>query len=234
MSDLITLEPLDADGDVRQAAEDAGIDRKSFFRKSAVVGAGFVSGGVLFGGLTSPALAKSAISRHRSAANDVKIGNYALTLEYLEAAFYAAALDAGIINDARVLAFARTVASHEADHVAALKKLLGRHAVSSPRFDFSSALGSEASFKTTSQALEDTGVAAYAGQAPYIKQMAIIRPALGIHSVEARHAAWIRFLNGGGEPGADASALPAPKIVDAPLGQKTVLRAVDRLGFIKG
>ena len=233
MTDLIRLEPLDVDGDVRQAAEDAGLDRKSFFRKSAVAGAGFVAGGVLFSGLTSPAMAQSAISKRRSAANDVKIGNYALTLEYLEAAFYKAALAAGIIQDARVLKFAQVVASHEADHVTALRKLLGRAAVSSPRFDFSSALGSESSFKTTAQALEDTGVAAYAGQGPYIKQFAIIRPALGIHSVEARHAAWIRFLNGGGEPSAAESALPAPDVVDAPLGQKTVLRAVDRLGFIQ-
>jgi hypothetical protein len=234
MADLIRLELMDPDGDVRQAAEDAGVDRKAFFRKSAVAGAGFMAGGVLFSGLASPAMAQSAISRHKSNANDVKIGNYALTLEYLEAAFYKAALAAGIIHDPRVLKFAQTVASHEADHVAALKKLLGRAAVASPRFDFSSALGSEASFKTTAQALEDTGVAAYAGQAPYIKQFAIIRPALGIHSVEARHAAWIRFLNGGGEAAAAASALPAPKVVDAPLGQKTVLRAVTSLNFIQG
>jgi hypothetical protein len=234
MSNLIRLETLDVNGDVQQAAEDAGLDRKSFFRKSAVAGAGFVAGGVLFSGLTSPAMAQSLISKQKSVANDAKIGNYALTLEYLEAAFYKAALAAGIIKDARVLKFAQVVAQHEADHVAALKKLLGKAAVKSPTFDFSSALGTEASFKTTSQALEDTGVAAYAGQAPYIKQMAIIRPALGIHSVEARHAAWIRFLNGGGEPNAAAGATPAPNVVDAPLGQKTVLGAVGKLGFIKG
>jgi hypothetical protein len=233
MSDLIRLEPLDVDGDVRQAAEDAGLDRKSFFRKSAAAGAGFVAGGVLFGGLASPALAQSTISKRKSAANDVKIGNYALTLEYLEAAFYEAALAAGIITDPRVLKFAQVAGRHEADHVTALRRLLGRAAVRSPRFDFSSALGSEASFKTTAQALEDTGVAAYAGQAPYISQLAVLRPALGIHSVEARHAAWIRFLNGGGEPNAAASALPAPNVVDAPLGQKTVLRAVGELGFIQ-
>jgi hypothetical protein len=234
MTDHISLEVLDPNGDVQQAAEDAGIDRKAFMRKGAIAGAGFIAGGVAFNGLISPAAAQSTISKRKSAANDVKIGNYALTLEYLEAAFYAAALQANVITDPRVLKFAQVVGQHEADHVAALKKLLGRAAVASPRFDFSSALGSEASFKTTAQALEDTGVAAYAGQAPYIKQFAIIRPALGIHSVEARHAAWIRFLNGGGEPTAAASAAPAPKVVDAPLGQKTVLRAVTALNFIKG
>jgi hypothetical protein len=233
MSDHVKLELMDVNGDVRSMAEDAGIDRANFFKKSAVAGAGFMAGGVLFGGLASPAMAQSLISKRKSAANDVKIGNYALTLEYLEAAFYKAAIAANIIHDARVAAFATVVASHEADHVTALKALLGRSAVKSPTFDFSSALGTEASFKATSQVLEDTGVAAYAGQGPYIKQLAVIRPALGIHSVEARHAAWIRFLNGGGEPGAAASATPAPKVVDAPLGQKTVLAAVTSLKFIK-
>jgi hypothetical protein len=224
MSDLITLEP----------ADESALDRKSFLRRGAAAGAGFVAGGVLISGLASPAMAQSSIARRPSAANDVKIGNYALTLEYLEAAFYAAALSANIIQDPRVRKFAEVVAEHEADHVTALKGLLGRRAVSSPEFDFSSVLTSEASFRSTAQVLEDTGVAAYAGQAPYIKQLAIARPALGIHSVEARHAAWIRFLNGGGEAGAAAGDTPAPKVVDAPLGQRTVLRAVGRLGFIKG
>ncbi len=76
-------------------------------------------------------------------------------------------------------------------------------------------------------------MAAYAGQAPYILQFAIIRPALGIHSVEARHAAWIRFLNGGGAPNAAEDALPAPNVVDRPLGQRSVLRIVGQTGFLE-
>ena len=218
MSDVIKLEP---------------IDRKNFLRRGAAAGAGFVAGGVLFTGLASPAAAQDAIRKRRSAANDVRIGNYALTLEYLEAAFYEAALASGVIQDPRVRRFAEVAGRHEADHVTALRRLLGRRAVRSPEFDFSSVLTSEATFRATAQALEDTGVAAYAGQAPYIAQIAVIRPALGIHSVEARHAAWIRFLNGGGEPGAAAAATPAPNVVDAPLGQRTVLRAVGELGVIR-
>jgi Ferritin-like domain len=45
--------------------------------------------------------------------------------------------------------------------------------------------------------LEDTGVAAYAGQGTNILQSAVLTAALSIHSVEARHAAWIRALVGG-------------------------------------
>ena len=46
-----------------------------------------------------------------------------------------------------------------------------------------------------------------------------------IHSVEARHAAWIRFING---------VSPAPAIVDKPATEKAVLKAVTATGFIKG
>ena len=53
----------------------------------------------------------------------------------------------------------------------------------------------------TAQVLEDTGVAAYAGQGPNLLQRPLVVAALSIHSVEARHAAWIRFLNYGGGGG---------------------------------
>jgi len=211
------------------------VDRRDLIRGGALAGGGFLAGGVLFTGLGSPAGAQERISRRRSRATDVRIGNYALTLEYLEAGFYDAALESGVIQDPAVRRFAEVVYRHETAHVTALRALIGRsRAVRRPDFDFSGALQSEATFRQTAQALEDTGVAAYAGQAPYILQFAIIRPALGIHSVEARHAAWIRFLNGGGAPDAADEALPAPAIVDAPLGQRRVLRIVEETGFLEG
>jgi hypothetical protein len=209
------------------------VDRRDLIRGGALAGGGFLAGGVLFSGFTSPAEAQTAISRRRSRANDIRIGNYALTLEYLEAGFYDAALESGVIQTPEVRKFAEVVYRHEAAHVTALRTLIGRRrAVRRPDFDFSGALGSEADFRTTAQALEDTGVAAYAGQGPYILQLAVLRPALGIHSVEARHAAWIRFLNGGGAPNAEDEALPAPQIVDEPLSQRRVLRIVERTGFL--
>jgi hypothetical protein len=224
MSDTIRLELLDADGAVREAAEQAGATRASFLKRAGVAGAGFVSAGVLFDGLISPA--QAAIStQNRSKKNDVKILNYALTLEYLEAEFYRQAVASGAITDPVVKNFATVVAGHEAAHVAALKKALGRAAIKSPSFDFADTVTNQDKFKATAQVLEDTGVAAYAGQGPNIFQKAVIVPALGIHSVEARHAAWIRFING---------VSPAPAIVDAPKTEKAVLKAVTATGFIKG
>jgi Ferritin-like domain len=222
--DHIRLDVLDQDGAVRETAEAAGLDRGDFLRRGALAGAGFVAGGVLFTGLTSPA--EAAIStRRRSRANDVKIGNYALTLEYLEAAFYERALANDAFTDDRVRRFAQVTGEHEAEHVRALRGLLGSRAVKRPAFDFGDTVTDPAKFVATAQVLEDTGVAAYAGQGPNILQKPIVQAALSIHSVEARHAAWIRFL---------AGAVPAPVGFDVAASERRTLRAVRATGFVKG
>ena len=51
-------------------------------------------------------------------------------------------------------------------------------------------------FLKTAVAFEDLAVAAYKGQARRIRSRAVLTSALGIHTVEARHAAWMRYLNG--------------------------------------
>jgi hypothetical protein len=234
MSDLITLEAFDADGAIQETAEAAGATRADFLKRGGVAGAGFLAGGVLFQGLLSPA--EAAISTHkRSKKNDIKIANYALTLEYLEAEFYKQALASGAITQPEVRAFATTVASHEATHVKTLKGILGSKAVKKPKFDFGDTVTNQDKFKMTAQVLEDTGVAAYAGQGPNLLQRPLVVAALSIHSVEARHAAWIRFINSsGGLRGTGTSSLPAPKAFDKALSEKKVLSAVKKTGFIKG
>ena len=104
--------------------------------------------------------------------------------------------------------FARGRGPHERAHVKALKGVLGRKAVEKPRFNFRGTTEDAAKFAATAQVLEDTGVAAYKGQAPKIKSDAILEAALAIHAVEARHAGWIRDING---------AAPAPDAFDEPL-----------------
>jgi hypothetical protein len=227
----IKVEQLDVDGAIRETAEAAGIDRASFLRKGVAGGAGLVAGGVLLSGF--PSLADAQIStRRKSAANDAKIGNFALTLEYLEAEFYRQALANNAFSSNDFKLFAATTGAHEQEHVEALREVLGSAAVKKPTFDFGNAVTDPAVFAQTAQALEDTGVAAYAGQGPNIKSRAIVRAALSIHSVEARHAAWIRLLNHG--PQASPGLRPAPKAFDSVAGEKTTLRNVQATGFIKG
>ena len=229
--DHIKLEVLDADGAIRETAEAAGVDRGEFLRRGALGAGGFLAGGVLFSGLASPA--EAAIStRRKSAANDAKIGNYALTLEFLEAEFYRQAIANKAFKSQDYAIFAETVYDHEAAHVKALQGVLGSAAIKKPRFDFGATVTDATKFAATAEVLEDTGVAAYAGQGPNIRSRAIVRAALSIHSVEARHAAWVRFLNHGGQ--ASPGLRPSPRAFDPAAGEKSTLRKVGATGFIKG
>ena len=105
-----------------------------------------------------------------------------------------------------------------------LKKALGRKAVKSPKFDFKGTTADQAKFLATAVVLEDTGVSAYAGQGTRIKSPAVVKAALSIHSVEARHAAHFRTLAGKGF---------APRSFDKAASMKSVLKAVGKTGFIK-
>lgn len=230
MSQQINLDKLDVNGDVRESAESAGFDR-SMFLKAGAVGAVGVAG--VFG---LPSMASATISAKRpSTTNDLKILNYALTLEYLESAFYAAAVAQDQFASPELKQFAQVVAVHEAAHVKFLKGALGKKAVKTPVLNPDAVKGaiSAANFAKTAQALEDTGVSAYAGQGPNLKTKAFVVVALSVHSVEARHAAWIRFLNGGGAVGAAASSYPAPATFDKARTEKAVLKVVGSTGLVK-
>jgi CMP-2-keto-3-deoxyoctulosonic acid synthetase len=102
---------------------------------------------------------------------------------------------------------------------------LGSAAVKHPTFDFGSATRSQSAFTATAIKLEDTGVMAYQGQAPFIKSQDVFKAAISIHPVEARHAAWIRQI---------AHQSPAPVAFNPALTKDQVLAAVTATGFIKG
>src|SRR6185312_4915482 len=132
----------------------------------------------------------------------VDILNFALTLEYLEAEFYRTALSAGFIPGQFVEVFS-LISSHESEHVSTLRGALGGAAVAKPRFDFTARgkypdiFHNFRTFALVSQTLEDTGVAAYKGQAPKLTGGGdLLTTALRIHSVEARHAAEVRRIRG--------------------------------------
>lgn len=220
----LNLESVDADGAIRDAAEAAGLDRSDFLKKSALAGGGLFVGSAMFAQVLSPA--EAAISKNkRSKGNDVKILNYALTLEYLEAAFYKKAVANKVYGeDAPLKLFAETVARHEASHVVFLKKALKSEAIRSPKFNFGDTVTDPKKFAMTAQLLEDTGVSAYLGQIANIFQHGVARSAGKIATVEARHAAWIRFINGN---------IPAPSTFDKARSEDTTLRNIRKTGFIK-
>ncbi|MGI8414020.1 MAG: ferritin-like domain-containing protein [Solirubrobacteraceae bacterium] len=212
---MSALQEWDRDGAIGEAA--AALDggsRGDFLRRAAVAGGAFAGAGAFMGAL--PSLASALTGR------DTDILNFALTLEYLEATFYAEAVHGGALSG-RTLQFAKVVAGHEAMHVKALKQVLGSAAVAKPRFNFRGTTSNQAKFQQTAIVLEDTGVSAYKGQAPRIQATAILKAALSIHTVEAHHASWIRHI---------AGVIPAPVAFDKALTMQQVLAAVASTHFI--
>ncbi|MET0818077.1 MAG: ferritin-like domain-containing protein, partial [Solirubrobacteraceae bacterium] len=144
------IETVDTDGAIREtAAAAAGDTRAQFFAKAGLLGGGIIGSAALI----DPSIAGAATKK-----SDVAILNYALTLEYLEAAFYTRAERKGALTG-ELARFAKVVGAHERAHVMALKQVLGRKAVARPRFDFQGTTEDAGRFAATAQVLEDTGVA---------------------------------------------------------------------------
>jgi rubrerythrin len=220
LHEIASLEEVDRDEAIREAAEGvAGDTRAELFRKGGILaGAGLGIGALTTGGLS---LAQG------TSKGDVKILNYALTLEYLEAAFYQEANAHGKLTGVAAT-FARVVGAHEAAHVQALQQVLGSMAVKKPSFDFKGTTQRAGTFLKTAMTLEDTGVSAYQGQAGNIKSGQVLASAGAILAVEARHASWVRDIIGAGQ-----SPMPAPDAFSKPMSMSAVLSAVKGTGFIK-
>jgi len=150
---------------------------------------------------------------------DIGILNYALTLEYLETAFYADVVKSGLFKGAD-LETIRKFGAEEAEHVAALTaavKQMGGKPAAEPKTEFP--LKSAKSVLELAGTVENLGAAAYLGQAANIKSPEVLASALAIHSVEGRHAAALNTLLGKSITPDGAFAKPADV--------KTVLKSVE-------
>ena len=176
------------------APELAAIEVQGITRQALIV-RGAVAAGAVYGlGAVGPFVRESMAKE----GGDVEILNFALTLEFLEAAFYESALKqvGGLSGEVKELA--TTLRDNENEHVGVLSatiKDLGGTPVKAPKVDFGKAFASQGSFLKLAQTLEDTGVSAYNGAAPSIESAEVLGAAGSIVQIEARHAAAIRLLN---------------------------------------
>jgi rubrerythrin len=207
------LTEIDCDGALAEtrAAAQATLSRRR------LVGTTLAGAAAILLGRASGAAAAGGLS-----ASDIDILNYALVLEYLQAAFYTEAERNGALKGKAAQA-ATVVGATERAHVKAFRKLLGSQGVKQPLFDFQGTTGQQQAFLKTAVALEDLAVAAYKGQAPKLQSNAVLAAAIGIHSVEARHAAWMRELFG---------ITPAVHAFDQPASRAQVTRLVASTKFI--
>ncbi|HVX43342.1 MAG TPA: ferritin-like domain-containing protein [Mycobacteriales bacterium] len=130
--------------------------------------------------------------------SDVDVLNYALTLEYLEAAFYEQGNAANLLSGEEKARLAKIQTDEEA-HVTAITQTiqkLGGSPVAKPTVDFGDSFDSRDKYLMTSHTFENVGVGAYLGAAGFIKDKTILQAAAGIFGVEARHAAIVGNLLG--------------------------------------
>lgn len=230
---------------VRKQIESQDSSRRSFLGKSALLGGTVLAiGGGSGAALAQTAdteheTPENATSNETMAmyddleGTDVDVLNYALTLEHIEAEFYRQGLEAFDAQDfmdaellqgfdearrEEVVATITSFAEHEASHVDVLTQavqLLGGEPAAAGTYEFG--VETVDDMLALGQVVENTGASAYAGVAPFIDSPDLLSAALSIHSVEARHAAYLNQLNG---------ASPAPDAYDPASSQSEVLEAV--------
>lgn len=196
--------------------DELGTPRGRFVGNAVLAAAGLLLGGAA--GAVTVESAAGALSPRQ----DRSILRFLLQLEYLQAEFYSAASARGRLRG-ELREFAEVVGAHEREHVALLKKRLGRSARPKPTFDFGDATDNAGRFARTARRLEETGVAAYIGQGANLTPRSIVSVS-AITAVEARHAAWIADFLGHN---------PAPRAADKARTTEQVLAAIRRTGFLR-
>jgi len=199
MNILKFLESLSNQGAVESLT--AKGSRRDTFSQLGKMGATAAVAAVPFSMLFSQKAAAATTAAAAVAETPTDALKLALTLEYLEDEFYRIALQRNFLTPEQKIIIEQ-ISQHEAAHVALLKGAI-TPTPAKPTFDFEGpfpdVFSNPVTFFAVAQALEDTGVRAYKGQAgnfPNAADKATLTIALQIHSVEARHASRIRRYRG--------------------------------------
>jgi rubrerythrin len=203
-----------AEGRALAVLGDDAASRKRFLKMVGGTGAAGALSAIIAacGGSASKDGKSSSATTQASNNGDVKIVNYALTLEYLETAFYAKVAASGLFKGGD-LAEIRLIARQEAQHVAALTTTvakLGGTPAPRPRTTFP--IDNPRQVLQLAATVENLGAAAYLGQAASIQSKEVLAAALSIHSVEGRHAAALNRL--AGKPPTPDGAFAKPASMD--------------------
>lgn len=197
--------------------------------RRAMLGSILGSGALLTAGLATASTAAGLSNNFRAdppfntkkmPERDVRILNFALQLEYLEAEFYLMTTGispsglspsdttgkgqlgettGGVITNFSAPLLQQTVneiTSDEVAHVKLIRSVLGKKAVAKPAINLNPLgldLSTQGVFLTYSRAFEDTGVSAYGGAVPLIQNTDILAAAARIALMEAYHAGNIRL-----------------------------------------
>jgi hypothetical protein len=207
------LAEIDEDGALRETAAAAFPQTRGNFMRWLIGGAGAM-------GLV--ALPGRALAAGRLSRGDVAILRFDLVLEYLQAGLYTETERIGALS-AKTLGWARVVGAHERAHAQAIKHLLGRDAVPSPTFNFHGVTEREQPFIKTAVAFEELTSALLKWQAVRLDSREIVAAVATLHSVETRHAAWIRRIVG---------LQPATFAFDQPAAQSRMARLIASTHFV--
>jgi Ferritin-like domain len=190
--------------------------RRQVMARGVVTTGALAAGGILIGGL--PKLAVSQPSQ----AQDARVLEWLLQVEYLQAGFYTEAERRGALSG-EPREFAALVGEQERAHVDALEQALGAKATNKPTFDFGNTVTDQRRFVATAVELEEMALAAFNGQVPNLTQKRLLM-AMKVASVEARHVGWVRDL---------AGRNPAPRPADVPATQAQTEAAMKGTGFLE-
>jgi rubrerythrin len=211
MSFDLRLQDIDRDGALHDALAGAvGETRAQFLRRAVVGGAAAVA-------------TFAAPVEARGLSSDVDLINFDLTFELMQVSFYQEALEMGKLG-AEATRWARIIGAHEQAHVSIMKDYLGKRAIKKPFFDFQGVTENEKAFTRTAVAMEDLTTALLAGQMERLESPALVSAFFSVITVEARHAAWVRHLEG---------VLPIAKPLDASKTVPAVAGVIKSTKFMK-